>query len=146
MVECQLPGTGDQTGKEANETVVIGAHFDSRGSFGYPTAPGADDDGSGTSLLLALARHIWEHRLTFSRKVVLAAFAGEEQGLLGSKYYAQKLRKEKEDVVLMIQVDMIGYRQEGEPLQLARPDLIGLPEAAFLVGRFGAPLDRGSGS
>lgn len=31
MVECQLPGTGDQNGKEANETVVIGAHFDSRG-------------------------------------------------------------------------------------------------------------------
>ena len=61
---------------EANETVVIGAHFDSRGSFGYPTAPGADDDGSGTALLLALARHIYEHRLTFSRKVVLAAFAG----------------------------------------------------------------------
>lgn len=123
MIECQLYGTGEQQGKEANETVIIGAHFDSRGvrhlsfllrssvadlsrlqSFGYPTAPGADDDGSGTSLLLALARHIYTHRLTFSRKVVLAAFSGEEQGLLGSKYYAQKLRKAKEDVVLMIQV------------------------------------------
>lgn len=142
MVECQLPGTGDQDGKEANETVIIGAHFDSRGSFGYPTAPGADDDGSGTSALLSIAEHIWRHRLTFSRKVVLAAFAGEEQGLLGSKFYASKLRKAKEDVVLFVQMDMLAYRSPGEPLQLARPDLIGLPEAAYLVGE-SSPLLSG---
>lgn len=34
----------------------------------------------------------------------------------------------------MLQVDMIGYRVPGEPLQMARPDIIGLPEAAWLVG------------
>lgn len=98
MIECELPGTGEQEGLNGNETVVIGAHFDSRGvsligravsihplnldrlqTFGSPISGGADDDGSGTALLLALARNIYEHRLTFSRKLIIAAYAGEEQ-------------------------------------------------------------------
>ncbi|SCZ96720.1 BZ3500_MvSof-1268-A1-R1_Chr4-1g06653 [Microbotryum saponariae] len=134
MIECSLPGIGNVPGAFANETVVIGGHFDSRGSFGYPTAPGADDDGSGTALLLALARHISEHQLVFSRKIVIAAFSGEEQGLLGSNWYASELKKRQEDVVLMVQVDMIAYTVPGEPIQMARPDKIGLPEAAYLIG------------
>ncbi|KAK4048092.1 hypothetical protein OIV83_004962 [Microbotryomycetes sp. JL201] len=134
MIACELPGTGERRGFNANETIVVGAHFDSRGSFGYPTAPGADDDGTGTAVVLAIARSIYEHRLTFSRKVVLALFAGEEQGLLGSAWYAKKLKQDKEDVAFMLQIDMIGYRAAGEPMQMARPDKIGLPEASWLLG------------
>jgi hypothetical protein len=126
-------------------------------SFGSPISGGADDDGSGTALLLALARNIYEHRLSFSRKLIIAAYAGEEQvrtdvnitcqaevaltrrsfdeqGLLGSAWHAKELKKRNEDVVMMLQVDMIGYRVPGEPLQMARPDIIGLPEAGWLVG------------
>ncbi|GAA5844894.1 hypothetical protein JCM3766R1_004383 [Sporobolomyces carnicolor] len=133
MLECVYNRSGK--GSDANETVVLGAHYDSRGSFGFPTAPGADDDASGTSLVLAVARHIHTNRLIFSRKLVLALFAGEEQGLLGSSWYANHLKHDKkEDVVWMLQVDMVGYRAEHEPPQLALPDLIGLPEAAYLVG------------
>ncbi|SCV74418.1 BQ2448_8057 [Microbotryum intermedium] len=128
MIECSLPGIGNVPGAFANETVVIG------GSFGYPSAPGADDDGSGTALLLALARHISEHNLVFSRKIVIAVFSGEEQGLLGSNWYAKQLKARNEDVVLMVQVDMIAYTVPGEPIQMARPDKIGLPEAAYLIG------------
>lgn len=94
---------------------------------------GADDDASGTSLILAVARHIHTNRLIFSRKLgtpfidlpglgrattdagpsttptVLALFAGEEQGLLGSSWYANHLKNDKkEDVVWMLQVDMVG--------------------------------------
>ncbi|BGP42999.1 hypothetical protein JCM10449v2_007014 [Rhodotorula kratochvilovae] len=118
----------------ANETVVLSAHFDSRGSFGYPTAPGADDDASGTTLVLAVARHIFEHRLRFGRKLVLCLFSGEEQGLLSSSFYAKRLRARGEDVAFALQVDMVGYRKPGEPMQLARPDVIGLPQAGHLVG------------
>lgn len=122
LVTCEIAGTDPASG-----TFVLGAHFDSRGvrsplpiplflltykfprqSFGYPTAPGADDDGSGTALLLSIARHITSHRLTFRRKVVLAAFSGEEQGLLGSNFLAKEMRERGEDVVLMVQADMIG--------------------------------------
>ncbi|GAA5914809.1 hypothetical protein JCM6882_007279 [Rhodosporidiobolus microsporus] len=120
-----------------NETVILGAHYDSRGSFGYPTAPGADDDASGTALVLAVAREIAHSSLRFSRKIVFALFSGEEQGLLSSSYYSKHLASLKphpEDVAMMLQVDMVGFRKEGEPLQLARPDLIGLGEAGWLIG------------
>lgn len=72
-------------------------------TFGSLVAPGADDDGSGTSLLLSIARHISSHHLTFRRKVIIAAFSGEEQGLLGSNYFARKLKADGEDVALMVQ-------------------------------------------
>ncbi|GAA5824715.1 hypothetical protein JCM11251_005312 [Rhodosporidiobolus azoricus] len=119
---------------EGNETVVLGAHYDSRGSFGYPTAPGADDDASGTALVLAVAREIAWSSVRFGRKIVFALFSGEEQGLLSSSYYARHLANQSEDVVMMLQVDMVGYRKRGEPMQLARPDVIGLNEAGWLVG------------
>ncbi|BGP03048.1 putative Aminopeptidase [Rhodotorula toruloides ATCC 204091] len=118
----------------ANETMILGAHFDSRGSFGFPTAPGADDDASGTALVLTVARLIHSYNLKFARKLVLALFSGEEQGLLSSSHYASLLRQRSEDVALMLQVDMVGYRKPGEPMQLARPDKIGLREAGWLVG------------
>ncbi|GAA6064779.1 hypothetical protein JCM10212_004801 [Sporobolomyces blumeae] len=133
MLECVYTRSG--RGTEANETVVLGAHYDSRGSFGFPTAPGADDDASGTALVLAVAREMWKNRLVFSRKLVLALFAGEEQGLLGSAWYAHELvHVRHEQVIWMLQVDMVGYKVAAEPYQLALPDKIGLPEASWLVG------------
>lgn len=89
------PAFNDEIRYDANETVILSAHFDSRGvrpcsrssdcfvdrtqadvveydcaqSFGYTTAPGADDDASGTALVLAVARQIYEHRLRFARKL-----------------------------------------------------------------------------
>ncbi|BGP57866.1 hypothetical protein JCM8202_001780 [Rhodotorula sphaerocarpa] len=137
MVECVYRDSAMAAGvpdRFANETVVLSAHFDSRGSFGLPTAPGADDDASGTSLVLAVARTIWQHRLRFSRKLVLALYSGEEQGLTASAFHAKRFRSAAEDIMFMLQVDMVGYRKPGEPMQLARPDLIGLPEAGYFVG------------
>ncbi|GAA5995318.1 uncharacterized protein JCM10292_005098 [Rhodotorula paludigena] len=130
------PAINDEIRYDANETVILSAHFDSRGSFGYTTAPGADDDASGTALVLAVARQIYEHRLRFARKLVLCLFSGEEQGLLSSSFYARRLvdADEGANVALMLQVDMVGFRKPGEPMQLARPDLIGLGEVADLVG------------
>ncbi len=69
---------------------MLSAHYDSRGSFGSLRAPGGDDDGSGTIAILAIARAIAENGITFKKNVQLAAFAGEEQGLLGSRAYAGK--------------------------------------------------------
>lgn len=71
-------------------TVLFSAHYDSRGSFGQTRAPGADDDGSGTIALLSIARTILRKGVKFHSNVELVAFAGEEQGLLGSKAYARK--------------------------------------------------------
>jgi Zn-dependent M28 family amino/carboxypeptidase len=79
----RYPSTSD-----TDDTVLISAHYDSRGSFGSTRAPGGNDDGSGTTGLLAIARTIGRLGITFRSNVELVAFAGEEQGLLGSQHYA----------------------------------------------------------
>ncbi|KAK0552963.1 hypothetical protein OC846_002686 [Tilletia horrida] len=106
---------------EPDGLVLISAHYDSRGSFGYPEAPGGDDDGSGTTLVLAIARTIGRYRMRFARDVHIVLHSGEEQGLVGSKYYARSLLETNATVRLQLQIDMVAYRAPGEPLQLASP-------------------------
>ncbi len=73
-----------------SETVLISAHYDSRGSFGSTRAPGGNDDGSGTTGILSIARAIGAKGVKFHTNVELVLFAGEEQGLLGSKAYSRE--------------------------------------------------------
>jgi Zn-dependent M28 family amino/carboxypeptidase len=76
--------------EDTTETVLISAHYDSRGSLGSVRAPGGNDDGSGVTGLLAIARTIKRLGVKFRSNVELVAFAGEEQGLVGSQHYARK--------------------------------------------------------
>lgn len=132
-VICRYPATEDTT-----ETVLISAHYDSRGSFGSTRAPGANDNGSGTTGLLSIARTIKRLGVTFRSNVELVVFAGEEQGLYGSRYYAEELRKEEKNLTLMVQADMIAYHEPGEPAQLGLPTIIGTPEVTQLVANISA--------
>lgn len=79
--------------------IVLGGHIDSAG----PEIPGADDDGSGSAVVIELAR-ILATRETQST-IVFALFGGEEQGLEGSTYFTNFF-PEIDSVVLMLQVDM----------------------------------------
>ncbi|KAF8961091.1 Zn-dependent exopeptidase [Flammula alnicola] len=124
--------------KDTNATVLISGHYDSRGSFGNTRAPGGDDDGSGTTGVLSIARTIGRKGVKFHSNVELAFFAGEEQGLLGSKAYARELKDTGANLTLMVQADMTAYRAPGEPLQLGLPDLIGSPEVTQLVANISA--------
>ncbi|KJA29635.1 hypothetical protein HYPSUDRAFT_152557 [Hypholoma sublateritium FD-334 SS-4] len=124
--------------KETTGTVLISGHYDSRGSFGSTRAPGGDDDGSGTVGVLSIARTIGRKGIKFHSNVEIAFFAGEEQGLLGSRAYARELRAADANLTLMIQADMTAYRAPGEPLQLGLPDRIGTPEASQLVANISA--------
>ncbi|KAF8841016.1 Zn-dependent exopeptidase [Paxillus ammoniavirescens] len=123
---------------ETSATVLISGHYDSRGSFGSTRAPGGNDDGSGTISILAIARRIGSLGLKFRCNVELVAFAGEEQGLLGSNAYAKELRAQGANLTLMIQADMIGYHAPGEPAQLGLPMYVGTPEVADLVAKIAA--------
>lgn len=127
--------------EKTNETVLLSAHYDSRGSFGSVRAPGGDDDGSGTTAVIAIARTIARKGISFKKNVQLCLFAGEEQGLLGSRAYARELalhqcnlllttyleigelRAQNANLTLMIQADMLAYHVPGEPVQLGLPDL-----------------------
>ncbi len=102
--------------------IVVGAHYDHLGYGGVgsgSTAPdthavhnGADDNASGVSAMLELA-HKFATEGT-PRSVIFIAFNGEEQGLLGSKYFTENLPIDKDSIALMINIDMIGRLRDDQ--------------------------------
>jgi len=102
---------------EPDESVVIGAHYDSRNTGSGPTAtgpaPGADDNGTGSAVVLAILKNIAQHGVVFHYTVILALFCGEEQGLIGSSDMARKMQSGGEKVIGMFNNDMIGYTIPG---------------------------------
>lgn len=90
-------------------TYVMSSHYDSRNSDGNdPTrdAPGADDNGSGTSAVIEAAKVM--ARTRFHGTIVFACFDGEEQGLFGSGHYAQTLKAQNVKVLGNLNNDIIG--------------------------------------
>jgi hypothetical protein len=71
-------------------------------------APGANDDGSGTALVIELARAFAQSNLAFDATLVFAAWAGEEQGLIGARLHAQKAAAEKIPVAAVFNNDIVG--------------------------------------
>ena len=70
---------------DPNNVVVVGAHLDS-----VPEGPGINDDGSGVAMLLAQAQELAERRYDLRQKVRFMFFGAEENGLIGSRYYASE--------------------------------------------------------
>jgi hypothetical protein len=75
------------------------------------TAPGANDDGSGTAAVLELARVM--SRYQFAKTLVFIAFAGEEQGLIGSTLHAGEARKREEAIEAVLNNDIVGGDTSG---------------------------------
>lgn len=95
--------------KLADEWVVLGAHYDHLGVDEYGRIfHGADDNGSGTSCLLAIAEAIGDPAVKFRRSVLLIHFAGEEEGLLGSAAFCKKPLVPADQIVAMVNMDMVG--------------------------------------
>ena len=83
------------------------------GSFGEGNYfPGASDNGSGTSMVLDLARHFSMERKPYY-SVAFMLFSGEEAGLMGSTHYVNQPLFPLEKVKLVINLDMVGTGQEG---------------------------------
>ena len=109
--------------KLAGEAVVIGAHYDHLGlgernslspSQAGKVHAGADDNASGTSVMMELARALAERKRDLRRSVVFLAFSGEELGLLGSAYYTKNPTWPLEKTVAMINLDMVGRPKDGK--------------------------------
>ncbi|MCC9658422.1 M28 family peptidase [Rhodopirellula halodulae] len=117
-------GVLEGKGELADETIVIGAHYDHVGMGGQGSlAPGtieihngADDNASGTATMLAVAKRVVAHLADKEthRRVLFIAFTGEERGLLGSKYYCQQPRFPISKTVAMINMDMVGRLRDNE--------------------------------
>ncbi|MFM1773837.1 MAG: hypothetical protein RL124_609, partial [Acidobacteriota bacterium] len=98
-----IPGTDPML---KNEYVVISAHHDHLGGTKEDYYPGADDDGSGTTGLMELARQL---RTTKNKRSILfLSVSGEEKGLLGSESFLLNSPIPVNQMVANVNIDMIG--------------------------------------
>ncbi|KCV71507.1 hypothetical protein H696_02451 [Fonticula alba] len=139
--------------QEPDQIVVIGAHYDSRmNDVNDPLsrAPGADDNASGSSALMELARIFTSNNATYHYTVRFVFFSGEEQGLYGSEAYANSLAAAGENVIAMFNADMLGYRVPGTPITLGMKDryitewLLAVAEDIMAVYVPNLPVSRSS--
>ncbi len=99
----------------ADEYVVIGAHLDHLGTSGGTVYPGADDNGSGSTAVLSIARAMAENPVKPKRSVLFMWFAAEEVGLVGSRYYTENPILPLDKMTCMFNIDMVGRNEdEGE--------------------------------
>jgi hypothetical protein len=93
----------------ANRIVLVTGHYDSRNTDPLDvngSAPGANDDGSGTAVSLECARVL--SKLKFPGTLVFLSVAGEEQGLNGSKHFAQMAKSEGWNIQAALNNDIVG--------------------------------------
>ncbi len=107
---------------KASEIVVIGAHLDTR-PWGSDIAPGADDNASGVSAVLYLARSFADK--TFERTIRFVLFGSEENApwttrKFGSGYYAFQAKQAGENIVAMINADALAYNVSSETPRIVR--------------------------
>lgn len=95
-----------------NEYLVIGAHLDHLGLQNGSLFPGADDNGSGSTALLNIAKAISANPIKPKRSVLFMWFAGEEMGLVGSAYYVNHPLLPLDKMICMLNVDMVGRNEE----------------------------------
>ena len=120
-------GVVEGAGPLAKETVVIGAHYDHLGFGGKKGAkaihPGADDNGSGTTTVMELARRFAKVKDRQGRRLIFMLFSGEERGLLGSKHYCNKDPLfPLETTVAMVNLDMVGRVSEKDQKLIVEGD------------------------
>lgn len=105
-IVATLKGTQPES---AQRVYVVSGHYDSMCSS--PTdakcdAPGANDDASGTAAVLEMARVMAKYK--FDATIIFMTVPGEEQGLLGSTYFAEQAKKNSLDIEAMFTNDIIG--------------------------------------
>ena len=92
--------------------IFITAHYDHLGGMGNSTYfPGANDNASGIALLLSLAKYYSKNRPAFS--IAFICFAGEEAGLIGSKYFAEHPLCDLKNIKFLVNIDLVGTGEEG---------------------------------
>jgi Peptidase family M28 len=121
-----------------NEMIAIGAHYDHVGT--NPNAPGddkiwngADDDGSGTVAVLAIAEALATSKVRPKRSVLFVWHCAEEKGLLGAEYFNKYPTVDIKNVVAQLNIDMIGRSKKEGDTNPRNKDLTG-ENAIYLIG------------
>ncbi|MBK7384199.1 MAG: M28 family peptidase [Flavobacteriales bacterium] len=99
---------------KSKKWIVVGAHYDHLGEMG-PDAlfPGANDNASGTAMLLSLAEYFGQKKNTPKHNLLFVAFAGEEAGLVGSEWCVTDRPIAWKDVRMMVNLDILGTGDDG---------------------------------
>ena len=121
-----------------NEYVAVGAHYDHVGvgapdQSGDTIYNGADDDGSGTVAMIAMAEALARSRTRPRRSFVFIWHAGEEKGLWGARYFAENPTIPLNQIVAQLNIDMIGRSRRPDDTSAANRDLTG-PNEVYLIG------------
>ena len=107
-VVATKPGVTDP-----DDIYVICAHVDSISQMPYTYAPGADDNASGMTAVMIAADILSQYDFDYTIRFI--AFTGEEQGLIGSHYYAQDAYYAGDNILGVLNLDMIAYNSDAYP-------------------------------
>jgi Zn-dependent M28 family amino/carboxypeptidase len=120
-----------------DEYVALGAHYDHVGTGapvnGDAIFNGADDDGSGTTALLAIAEALARATTRPKRSVLLVWHAGEEKGLWGSRYFTEYPTIPLDKIVTQLNIDMIGRSKKEGDTNPRNKELSG-PNEIYVIG------------
>ena len=122
-----IPGTGP-------ETIVVGAHRD---HFGRPVGlwfPGADDNASGTAVMLEVARALGKRGLHPERTILFLSFSGQERDVLGSRLYTSRPVLPLSSTKAMVNIDHVGAGDGVLILRVAELKKSTLKEAGWVTG------------
>lgn len=121
-----------------NEYVALGAHYDHVGVAATPVNGdtvynGADDDGSGTTALLAMAEALAKASTRPKRSILFVWHAGEEKGLWGSRYFTEFPTVPLKSIVAQVNLDMIGRSKKDGDTNPKNNTLSG-PNHIYVIG------------
>ncbi len=149
-------GVLEGAGPFADETIVVGAHYDhvGRGEYGSLAGSkeihnGADDNASGTATVLEMARRLAARTDPLPRRVVFMTFSAEEAGLLGSLHYVNNPLYPLDKTIFMMNFDMVGRLADGDSLHVygswTSPGMDELVEAISKTSGFQPKIVSGTG-
>ncbi len=102
-------------GKDPSQIIVAGAHYDHMGMWNGYVWNGADDNGSGTVGIMTIAKAVMETGVKPEKTIIIALWAAEEEGLLGSRHFVANLPFPANNIRLNLNFDMISrYVSEKE--------------------------------
>lgn len=98
--------------KKCAKTIVFTAHYDHLGRMGESTYfPGGNDNASGTAMLISMANYFKQNPSDYN--IMFIAFAGEEAGLVGSKFFTENPMLKLKKIRFLINLDIMGSGEEG---------------------------------
>jgi len=97
--------------KKSAKYLFFTAHYDHLGRIGDALFPGASDNASGIGMLLSMAKYYTTHPCKYN--LVFIAFAGEEAGLIGSKYFVEHPEIPLKKIAFLVNLDLMGNGEDG---------------------------------